>query len=191
MVILKILSINMSNYPKHSIVMESAGLDKVCKWAADTKEACPHIQESRAEDRARKVKNSIIECVGNTPMVRVQNLSAAEGIECDLMAKCEFMNPCGSTKDRVGRRLIMDAEKSGRLQKGDVLIEPTTGNTGIGLSMTAAARGYNMVITMPEKMSQEKQDVLSGLGATIVRTPTDYAFDHLYSHFGMAVSLKK
>ena len=181
----------MTDYPRHTIKMESEGLDKVCKWAADCKEECPHIRESRAEDRARKVKNSIIECVGNTPMVRVKNLAAAEGIECDLMAKCEFMNPGGSVKDRIGRRMIMDAEKSGRLQKGDVIIEPTSGNTGIGLSMTAAARGYKMIITMPEKMSQEKQDALRGLGATIVRTPTEYAFDHLYSHIGIAGSLKE
>ena len=181
----------MTDYPKHTIVMEREGLDKVCKWAADTKETCPHIMESRAEDRSRKVKNSIIECIGNTPMVRVQNLAASEGIECDLMAKCEFMNPGGSVKDRIGRRMIMDAEKSGRIKKGDIIIEPTSGNTGIGLSMTAAARGYNMIITMPEKMSQEKQDALKGLGATIVRTPTEYAFDHLYSHIGIAGTLEE
>lgn len=101
------------------------------------------------------------------------------------------MNPGGSVKDRIGRRMIIDAEKKGELKKGDIIIEPTSGNTGIGLSMTAACRGYNMIITMPEKMSQEKQDALRGLGATIVRTPTSYAFDHLYSHIGIAGSLKE
>ena len=143
----------MTDYPKHTIKMESEGLEKVCKWAPNTKEPCPHITENRAEDRARKVKESIIDCIGNTPMVRVKNLAASEGIECDLMCKCEFLNPGGSVKDRIGRRMIMDAEKSGKIKKGDILIEPTSGNTGIGLSITAAARGYNMIITMPEKMS--------------------------------------
>lgn len=72
------------------------------------------------------------------------------------MAKCEFLNPGGSVKDRIGRRMVIDAELEGRLQKGDILIEPTSGNTGIGLAMTAAVRGYKMIITLPEKMSQEK-----------------------------------
>ena len=146
--------------------------------------------ESRKDDHNRKIKGSMVEVIGNTPLVRVANIMEEEGIECDLLAKCEFMNPGGSVKDRIGRRMIIDAERNGTLKKGDVIIEPTSGNTGIGLTMTAACRGYNMIITMPEKMSQEKQDVLRGLGATIVRTPTSYAFDHLYSHIGIAGSLK-
>jgi len=87
--------------------------------------------------------------------------------------------------------MILDAEKQGRIKRGDVLIEPTSGNTGMGLAMTAASLGYKMIITLPEKMSQEKQDALTGLGATVIRTPTEYAFDHLYSHIGIAFTLEK
>jgi len=179
------------DYPRHQIVMEREGLDKVCSWklGVNQDDKCPHVREKR--DYSSKIKDSIIDCVGNTPMVRINNITAAEGIECELLVKCEFMNPGGSVKDRIGRRMILDAEKEGRIKKGDILIEPTSGNTGMGLSMTAAARGYRMIITLPEKMSQEKQDALRGLGATVIRTPTEYAFDHLYSHLGIAFTLEK
>jgi cystathionine beta-synthase len=86
-------------------------------------------------------------------MVRINNITAKDGIKCEVLAKCEFLNPGGAVKDRIGRRMILDAEKQGRIQKNDILIEPTSGNTGIGLAMTAAARGYRMIITLPEKMS--------------------------------------
>ena len=86
-------------------------------------------------------------------MVRINNITAKDGIKCEVLAKCEFLNPGGAVKDRLGRRMILDAEKQGRIQKNDILIEPTSGNTGIGLAMTAAARGYRMIITLPEKMS--------------------------------------
>jgi len=87
--------------------------------------------------------------------------------------------------------MVIDAEISGRIVKGDTLIEPTSGNTGIGLAMTAASKGYNMVITLPEKMSQEKSDVLAALGATIIRTPTEMPFDHVASHIGVALELQR
>jgi cystathionine beta-synthase len=122
-------------------------------------------------------------------MIRINNIAKAEGIECELLVKAEFLNPGGSVKDRIGRRMILDAEKQNIIKPGDILIEPTSGNTGVGLSMAAAARGYRMIITMPEKMSQEKNDALKGLGATVVRTPTAYAFNHLYSHIGIAIHL--
>ena len=86
-------------------------------------------------------------------MVRINNITKKEGIECEILAKCEFMNPGGSVKDRIARRMILDAEESGRLKPGDVLVEPTSGNTGMGLAMCAAAKGYDCIITMMEKMS--------------------------------------
>jgi cystathionine beta-synthase len=122
--------------------------------------------------------------------VRINNITKAENIKCELLAKCEFLNPGGSVKDRIGRRMIMDAIKTGRIKKGDILIEPTSGNTGIGLSVAAAAKGFRMIITMPEKMSQEKRDVLKALGAEIIRTPNEYAFDHLNCHIGLAFKME-
>jgi cystathionine beta-synthase len=148
---------------------------------------CPHVREVR--DYSKPIKDSITDCIGNTPLVKINNITASEGIKCELLAKCEFLNPGGSVKDRIGRRMILDAVSKGTLKKGDILIEPTSGNTGIGLSLTAASKGYRMIITMPEKMSQEKRDVLKALGAEIIRTPNEYAFDHAHSHIGLAVKL--
>merc|ERR1719397_747363 len=110
-------------------------------------------------------------------MVRINHVGyeGDDPIQCELVAKCEYFNAGGSVKDRIGKRMIEDAEKSGRIKPGDTLIEPTSGNTGIGISLAAALKGYKMVITLPEKMSQEKVDVLKGLGAEIIRTPTEAA----------------
>lgn len=141
-------------YPKHPMVMESEGLNKVCPFKPNEGmdlAKCPHTQDSR--DFTKKIKDDITECVGNTPLVRVNNITKAEGIQCEVLAKCEFLNPGGSVKDRVGRRMIVDAINQGRIKQGDILIEPTSGNTGVGLSVTAAAKGFRMIITMPEKMS--------------------------------------
>lgn len=136
-----------------------------------------------------KIGDSILDFIGNTPLVRLNAIPKAEGIECEMLAKCEFFNAGGSVKDRIGKRMILDAEKSGRIKPGDVLIEPTSGNTGIGMALTAAVRGYRMIITLPEKMSQEKVDVLRAFGAEIIRTPTEAAFDSPDSHIGVAKRL--
>jgi cystathionine beta-synthase len=101
------------------------------------------------------------------------------------------LNPGGSVKDRIGRRMVLDAEKQGRCKPGDIIIEPTSGNTGIGLAMAAAARGYRMIIAMPEKMSAEKENTLRALGAEIVRTPTELPCDHIDSLIGVAETLNK
>ena len=139
----------------------------------------------------RKLRmDTILDNIGNTPMVRVNVVSKTEGLECELFAKCEFFNAGGSVKDRIGKRMIEDAERSGRIKPGDTLIEPTSGNTGIGLALTAAIKGYRMIITLPEKMSQEKVDILKALGAEIIRTPTEAAFDSPDSHIGVAKKLQ-
>ncbi|PAA83102.1 hypothetical protein BOX15_Mlig021308g1 [Macrostomum lignano] len=136
-----------------------------------------------------KILSNILQHIGNTPLVRLNSIPKAENISCEILAKCEFFNAGGSVKDRIGLRMIEDAEKSGRLKPGDVLIEPTSGNTGIGLALAAAVKGYRCIIVMPEKMSKEKVDVLRALGAEIVRTPTAASFDSAESHIGVAKRL--
>ena len=132
---------------------------------------------------------SILEAVGDTPMVELSRIG--RGLPGKLFGKCEFLNPGGSVKDRIGVRMVLDAEREGRIQPGDTLIEPTSGNTGIGMAMAAAVRGYRMIITMPEKMSREKQVVLEALGAEIIRTPTEAAWDAPESHIGVAKRLRE
>ncbi len=135
------------------------------------------------------ILDSILDAVGETPMVRLSRIG--HDLPCELLGKCEFMNPGGSVKDRIGVRMLLDAERSGRIKPGDTLIEPTSGNTGIGMALAAAVRGYRVIITMPEKMSQEKQVVLEALGAEIIRTPTEAAFDSPESHIGVAKRLRE
>jgi cystathionine beta-synthase len=133
--------------------------------------------------------NSILEAVGRTPLVKLNRV--ARHLECNVYAKCEYFNPAGSVKDRIAKRMIEEAEKSGRIKPGDTLIEPTSGNTGLGLALAGAVKGYNVIITMPEKMSREKQVVLEALGAKIIRTPTEAAWDAPDSHIGVARKLQK
>ena len=135
------------------------------------------------------IYQSILEAIGRTPIVPLKKIGA--GLKCNLYAKCEFMNPGGSIKDRIGYNMLLEAEKRGQIKPGDTLIEPTSGNTGIGLALAAAVKGYRMIITMPEKMSQEKQVVLEALGAEIIRTPTEAAWDAPESHISIAKKLQK
>jgi len=119
--------------------------------------------------------DSALDLVGDTPMIRLARLSNKLGLDpsIDLVAKCEFFSAGGSVKDRVGLRMVEEAEAAGKLEKGDVLIEPTSGNTGIGLCLAAAVKGYKVIITMPQKMSGEKLNTMKALGAEVVRTPTE------------------
>ncbi|CAG8962447.1 hypothetical protein HYFRA_00014177 [Hymenoscyphus fraxineus] len=135
--------------------------------------------------------NSATELIGNTPLVRLNKIPQSLGIEAEVYAKVELFNAGGSVKDRIALRMIEEAEKSGRIKPGDTLIEPTSGNTGIGLALVGAIKGYKTIITLPEKMSPEKVAVLRALGATIIRTPTQAAFDSPESHIGVAKRLQK
>ena len=134
------------------------------------------------------IYKNILELIGDTPIVKLNKIGS--DLECNLYVKCEYFNAGGSIKDRIGYNMVIEAEKSGRINPGDTLIEPTSGNTGIGLALAAAVKGYKMIITMPEKMSKEKEVVLKALGATIVRTPTEVSHDDPKSLFGVAKKLQ-
>ncbi|KAK2774269.1 cystathionine beta-synthase [Onygenales sp. PD_12] len=137
------------------------------------------------------VMESITQQIGNTPLVRLNRLPQSLGIKATVYAKLEYFNAGGSVKDRIALRMIEEAERSGRIKPGDTLIEPTSGNTGIGLALVGAVKGYKTIITLPEKMSAEKVAVLRALNATIIRTPTEAAYDSPESHIGVAKRLEK
>lgn len=154
----------MVDFPRHDVVLEKAGLAKECAWKEGaSKDGCPHNMKDY--ENTKKIADSWLDIVGNTPMIRVNNITKADGIECEVLIKAEFLNPCGSVKDRIAKRMVLDAEERNILPPGTVIIEPTSGNTGLGLAAAAAARGYKCIICLLEKMSQEKQDALRGLGA--------------------------
>src|SRR5438046_4453176 len=116
-----------------------------------------------------RIYNNIVETVGRTPLVRLNKVT--EGVDATILLKCEFFNPLGSVKDRIGMSMIEDAEKKGVLKKDTTIIEPTSGNTGIALAFVAAAKGYKLILTMPETMSLERRTLLAMLGAKLVLTP--------------------
>lgn len=134
---------------------------------------------------------SVLQQIGNTPLVRLNKIPQSYGIEATVYAKLEYFNAGGSVKDRIALRMIEEAERKGRIKPGDTLIEPTSGNTGIGLALVAAVKGYKTIITLPEKMSPEKVAVLRSLNATIIRTPTQASHDSPESHIGVARRLQK
>ncbi|XP_033126067.1 cystathionine beta-synthase-like [Anneissia japonica] len=162
-----------------------------CTWTlGKNKEKSPHVHENFKEARP-KIFPNILQQIGHTPLVRINNIAQSEGLKCEMLVKCEFFNAGGSVKDRIGLRMIEMAEKEGKLNPGCTLIEPTSGNTGIGIALAAAVKGYRCIIVMPEKMSNEKVDVLRALGAEIVRTPTEARFDSPESHISVAQRLNR
>jgi len=134
-----------------------------------------------------QICNNVLDAIGCTPIIRLNKV--ASSLDCEVVVKCEFFNAGGSVKDRIGKRMVDDAEAEGKIHSGQTLIEPTSGNTGIGLALTAAVKGYRCIIVLPEKMSKEKVDVLKALGAEIVRTPTEAAYDAPDSHISVAKRL--
>jgi len=157
-----------------------------CTWTKDAKpDLCPHSKDTVMEPVG--IMPNVLHNIGNTPLVRVNKIS--QGLQCELLAKCEFFNAGGSVKDRIALRMVEDAEKTGILKQGDTIIEPTSGNTGIGLALAAAVKGYRCIIVMPEKMSNEKVATLKALGAEIVRTPTSASWDSPESHISVAQRL--
>ncbi|RSL44822.1 hypothetical protein CEP53_011044 [Fusarium sp. AF-6] len=142
-----------------------------------------------ASTPANSISNAI-DLIGETPLIRLNKLPKALGIKCEVLVKAEFFNLGGSTKDRVALRMIEEAEKAGKIKPGDTLIEPTSGNTGIGLALIAVLKGYKTIITLPSKMSLEKVTILRALGAKIIRTPDDAAWDSPESHHQLAAWLQ-
>src|ERR1041385_3589400 len=139
-----------------------------------------------------QVRDGIVEAIGNTPLIRLERVSELTG--CTILGKAEFMNPGQSVKDRAGRTMILQAEKRGELRPGGLVVESTAGNTGIGLALVAAARGYRTLILIPETQSKEKKDMLRLCGAELVEVPAlPYANPNNYQHVGrrLAAQLRK
>ena len=132
---------------------------------------------------------NILEVIGNTPMVRLNRIG--RGLRPTLLAKLEYLNPGGSVKDRIGIRMLEAAEKEGSIKPGGTVIEGTSGNTGMGLALAAAIKGYQCIFTMPDKMSQEKIDALRALGAEVIVTPTQVDHHDPRSYHSVALRLSR
>jgi len=130
----------------------------------------PSRPAASAEFRGR-IYDSIVETIGATPLVRLKRIAAAHGVSAEIIGKCEFFNPLDSVKDRIGVAMVEAAERAGRIRPGTVLVEPTSGNTGIALAFVCAAKGYRLILTMPDSMSVERRKMLIFLGAELELTP--------------------
>src|SRR5262249_1103834 len=138
-------------------------------WSTAKQKTCPSPRKPMA-----RAYPTVLDLVGNTPIVRLPRIS--QDVPATLLAKLEYMNPGGSNKDRIGMAMSEAAERDGKLKPGGTIVEPTSGNTGVGLAIAAAQKGYRCIFVMPDKMSQEKIAMLRGYGAEVVITPT--AVDH-------------
>ncbi|HEX6056566.1 MAG TPA: pyridoxal-phosphate dependent enzyme, partial [Intrasporangium sp.] len=138
-----------------------------------------------------KYAEHISDLVGNTPLVKLNSVVEDAGVRCTVLAKIEYLNPGGSVKDRIALRMIEAAEDEGLLKPGGTIVEPTSGNTGVGLALIAQRRGYKCIFVCPDKVSQDKQDVLKAYGAEVVVCPTSVAPDHPDSYYSVSDRLVK
>lgn len=129
------------------------------------------------------IHNSLAELIGNTPLVKLNHIPQAAGVKATIAVKVEYFNPGGSSKDRIAERIIDAAEQSGQLKPGGVIVEPTSGNTGVGLALVAQQRGYRTIFTLPDKVSESKRAVLRAYGAEVIVTPTDAGPDDPRSYY--------
>ena len=159
-----------------------------CTWKPNATNS-PHTCRMEKPDRS-KILPDILTTIGQTPLIKLNNIPKSYGIKCEIYVKCEFFNPGGSVKDRIAYRMIQDAEEKGLIKPGYTIIEPTSGNTGIGLAMACAIKGYRCIIVMPEKMSNEKASTLIALGAEIVRTPTEASWNSPEAHISVAQKIQ-
>jgi cystathionine beta-synthase len=161
--------------------------------AALLKEPRPasYTPAAKRQVRPTGVGESVLQYVGNTPLIRCSRLQKHMGVDCEILAKCEYYSAGGSVKDRIALRMIQEAEKDGLIKPGDTLIEPTSGNTGVGICMAGAVLGYKVIICLPKKMSGEKVNTMKRLGASIIRTPTEAAWNAPDSHITLAARLQK
>src|SRR5262245_48205898 len=132
---------------------------------------------------------SVVELIGNTPLVRLHSVAA--GIPATVLAKIEYFNPGGSVKDRIALRMVEEAEKAGLLREGGTIVEPTSGNTGVGLALVAQTKGYHCVFVCPDKVSEDKRNVLKALGAEVVVCPTAVAPEDPRSYYQMSDRLAR
>src|SRR5512138_1541777 len=133
--------------------------------------------------------DNVVELIGNTPLVRLRNVTA--GISATVLAKVEYLNPGGSVKDRIALRMVLDAEKAGLLRPGGTIVEPTSGNTGVGLALVAQQRGYHCIFVCPDKVSEDKQNVLRAYGAEVVVCPTAVAPEDPRSYYNVSDRLAR
>ncbi|EEB17296.1 Cystathionine beta-synthase, putative [Pediculus humanus corporis] len=161
-----------------------------CTWKPGLNSSSSPHNIKPLEERLKILPN-VLHAVGNTPLIKLNRIPNSYGIKCEMLAKCEFFNPAGSVKDRIAIRMIEDAEMKGLLKPGSTIIEPTSGNTGLGLAMGAAVKGYRCIIVMPLKMSNEKVNALKALGAEVIRTPTSASFDSPEGLIAVAQKLSK
>ena len=139
--------------------------------------------------KIHKPYKNILDLIGNTPILKLNKLT--DGLQCTVLAKLEFLNPGGSIKDRIGISMVEAAEEQSIIKPGYTIVEPTSGNTGLGLAMTAIAKGYKMVFTLPDKMSKEKIDLLKAFGAKVIITPTNVPSDHPANYIKVAERIVK